>query len=62
MRVSQLLAAISCVAAVAVLIIMAFKKHDPEKLFVNVVAKRNAPTEPVEADEASKTAEADTQE
>lgn len=61
-RVSQLLAAISCVAAVAVLIIMAFKKHDPEKLFVNVVAKRNAPTEPVEAEEASKTAEADTEE
>lgn len=49
-RVSQLLAAVSCVAAVTVLIIMAFKKHDPEKLFVNVVAKRNAPTEEVEAE------------
>ena len=52
-RVSQLLAAVSCVAAVTVLIMMAFKKHDPEKLFVNVVAKRNAPTEPVEAEEVT---------
>lgn len=51
-RVSQLLAAVSCFVAVTVLIIMAFKKHDPEKLFVNVVAKRNAPTEAVEAEEA----------
>lgn len=56
-RVSQLLAAVSCVAAVSVLIIMAFRKHDPEKLFVNVVAKRNAPTETVEA-EAQETADA----
>lgn len=51
-RVSQLLAAVSCVAAITVLIVMAFRKPDPEKLFVNVVAKRNAPTEPVEAEEA----------
>jgi phosphatidylglycerol:prolipoprotein diacylglycerol transferase len=50
-RVSQLLAAVSCVAAVAVLIVMAFKQHDPEKMFVNVVAKRNAPTELVEAEQ-----------
>ena len=34
-RVSQLLAAASFVAAVTVLIIMAFRKHDPTKLFVN---------------------------
>lgn len=60
-RVSQLLAAISCVAAVVVLIIMAFKKHDPEKLFVNVVAKRNAPTEPVEAEETAAPVDADTE-
>ena len=58
-RVSQLLAAVSCVAAVVVLIIMAFQKHDPEKLFVNVVAKRNAPTHTVEAAEP---AEADSEE
>lgn len=50
-RVSQLLAAVSCVAAVTVLIVMAFKKHDPDKLFVHVVEKRNAPTETVEAAE-----------
>ena len=37
-RVSQVLAAISCVAAVAVLVFMAFRKHDKEKLFVNRVA------------------------
>ena len=56
-RVSQLLAAASCVIAAMVLIIMLFKKHDPEKLFVNVVAKRNAPTETVEAEEAETTEE-----
>lgn len=62
-RVSQLLAAVSCFVAVTVLIFMAFKKHDPEKLFVNVVAKRNAPTEAVEAEEAAQPAEeADTEE
>lgn len=52
-RVSQLLAAVSCVAAATVLIVMAFRKHDPEKLFVNVVERRNAPTETVEAVEAA---------
>lgn len=56
-RVSQLLAAVSCVAAVAVLIFMAFKQHDPEKMFVNVVAKRNAPTELVEAEQISELSE-----
>lgn len=52
-RVSQLLAAVSCLAATAVLIVMAFRKHDPEKLFVNEVAKRIAPTEQVEAGETT---------
>ena len=61
-RVSQLLAAVSCVAAVAVLIFMAFKQHDPEKMFVNVVAKRNAPTELVEAEQISKLSEEATEE
>lgn len=55
-RVSQLLAAVSCVAAVTVLIVMAFRQHDPERMFVNVVAKRNAPTEPVEAEQISENA------
>ena len=34
-RVSQLLAAVSCIAAVAVLLWNAFRPHDPEKLYVN---------------------------
>ena len=38
-RVSQLLAAVSCFLAVVVLVIMSFKKHDPSKLFVNHVAE-----------------------
>ena len=41
-RVSQLLAAVTCFAAVVVLIVMAFRKHDPEKLFVNQVAAKAA--------------------
>ena len=61
-RVSQLLAAVSCVVAVAVLIFMAFKQHDPEKMFVNVVAKRNAPTELVEAEQISELSEEATEE
>jgi len=39
-RVSQLLAAASCFVAVVILVIMMFKRHDPKKLFVNVVAAR----------------------
>ena len=39
-RVSQLLAAVSCFCAVAVLIVLAFLRHDKEKLFVNIVAAR----------------------
>ena len=41
-RVSQLLAAGSCFIAVLILVIMMFKNHDPRKLFVNVVAAREA--------------------
>ena len=41
-RVSQLLAAISCFAAAIALILLTFKKHDKAKLFVNVVAAREA--------------------
>ena len=37
-RVSQMLAAVSCLAALTVLVIMAQRKHDPAKLFVNVRA------------------------
>ena len=34
-RVSQLLAAISCAAAVGILVWQGFRKHDPAKLYVN---------------------------
>ena len=34
-RISQVLAAASCVAAVTVLVVMAFRKPDPAKLYVN---------------------------
>ena len=50
-RVSQLLAAVSCAAAVGVLIFMATRKPDPEKLFVNVKAKRLAEEEKTEEEE-----------
>ena len=39
-RVSQLLAAVTCFLAVAVLVLMTFRKHKNENLFVNVVARR----------------------
>ena len=57
-RVSQILAAISCFAAVAVLIIMAFREHDPAKLYVNRVAAMEA----AKAEEAEETMEASTEE
>lgn len=41
-RVSQVLAAVSCAAAVVVLVIMAFRPHDKEKLFCNRVAAAEA--------------------
>ena len=41
-RISQLLAGISCVAAVAVLLWQSLKPHDPAKLLVNQVAAREA--------------------
>ena len=46
-RVSQLLAAVSCLAAVAVLIWQMFRQHDPAELFVNrTVPAEEVPTEP----------------
>lgn len=47
-RVSQLLAAASCFAALTVLVWQAFKVHDPKELFVNQVAAQNAAAETVE--------------
>ena len=49
-RVSQLLAAISCVAAVTVLIVKAFMPQDREKLYVNRVAAKAAAAEAAAAE------------
>ena len=40
-RVSQLLAAVSCVAAVGLLLLFSRKMHDPQNLFVNQVKAKN---------------------
>ena len=53
-RVSQVLAAASCLAAVAVLVILHFKPHDPEKLFVNV---KKAAAAQAEAEQTTETPE-----
>ena len=52
-RVSQVLAAVTCAAAGIVLIVMAFRPHDPADLFVNKVAAKKAAEEAVEAEEAA---------
>ena len=39
LRVSQVLAAATCFLAVAVLLVMAFRKHDPAKLYGNMMAE-----------------------
>ena len=41
-RVSQLLAAVSCLAAVIVLLVQNFREHKPENLWVNKVAAMKA--------------------
>lgn len=50
-RVSQLLAAISCIAAVGVLIWQRFRPHDPKNLFVNRVAAKESEQSPQEGTE-----------
>ncbi len=54
-RVSQLLAAVSCFAAVVVLVILSLREHSPEKLFVNQLAARTEET--AEEPPAEETAE-----
>ena len=51
-RVSQVLAAASCLIAVVVLLVMAFRPHDPANLFVNKVAAKQAAAEADAAEEA----------
>ena len=50
-RVSQLLAAITCFAAATALVVLAFKKHDRQNLYVNVVAAKKAALEEAAAPE-----------
>ena len=52
-RVSQLLAAVSCFAAVVVLVVMAFRPHDKAKLFCNRVTEEAAPAEEPPAEEVT---------
>ena len=40
LRVSQIVAAVGCVTALIILTVQAFRKHDPEKLFVNRAGRR----------------------
>ena len=51
-RVSQVLAAASCLVALVLLVIFAFRPHDPADLFVNKVAARKAAEEAGEEEEA----------
>ena len=51
-RVSQALAAVSCLAAVIVLVVMAFRPHDPKDLLVNQVAAHEAAKADADTDEA----------
>lgn len=51
-RVSQVLAAVSCLAALTVLAVLSFRKHDPAKLFVNVQKEKAAAAEAATAEEA----------
>jgi len=47
-RVSQLLAAVSCIAALIVLVWQMTKPHDPAKLYVNQIAAKEASEESTE--------------
>ena len=59
-RVSQMLAAISCFIAAAILLWQAFRPHKPEDLYVNRVAALAA--EAAAAEETAETAEEVTEE
>lgn len=56
-RVSQVLAAVSCMAAVVVLCLQLFRRHSPENLFVNQVAAKAVTEETEEAEETVETGE-----
>ena len=61
-RVSQLLAAVSCFAAVVVLLWQWFKVHDPKNLLVNQVAAQKAAEEKAEEAEEKEEKTEDTEE
>ena len=56
-RVSQLLAAVTCFAAVVVLMVMMFRTHSPEKLFVNQVAVAGESAQEQSQDQSEETVE-----
>ena len=56
-RVSQLLAAVSCISAVTVLMVMAFRKHDRENLWCNQKAARAEKPAEEETEESAETEE-----
>lgn len=56
-RVSQLLAAVSCFAAATALVLLAFKKHDPARLYVNILAQKEAEEALAEAETAEEAEE-----
>ncbi len=56
-RVSQVLAAVSCMAAVVVLCLQLFRRHSPENLFVNQVAAKAVTEETEKAEETVETGE-----
>ena len=56
-RVSQLLAAVTCAAAVILLMVLSFRYHDPKKLYVNQVAETEESAEAEEAEESAETEE-----
>ena len=58
-RVSQVLAAVSCMAAVIVLCLQMFRRHNPENLFVNQVAAKAAAEETIAEDSEEPSAEAE---
>ena len=45
LRVSQLLAAVTCFVSVTVLLVMLFRKHSPDRLYVNQIAAMEAAEE-----------------
>ncbi len=53
LRISQVLAAVSCLAAVVVLLVLWMRPHDPAKLLVNQVAARKAAEEATAADQTA---------